>query len=305
MRTNRILGNNVEVCPVCGCVNLAPNFERGEVVCVSCGTVVEERLVDLSAPWRSQDAAHAAPGPVGSELGEPRNKELSIREKLHYLRSRSFSQRMGSSDPVERAIIDARNLLNKVRSVKGLPSHVVEEAQKVYERALRRGYSAGRNEGVAAALLYVCRLRGLLCTYRDLSSALELKQRRFSKAYKRLIAVLHGRPPKIDPTQYAKIILDKVLSSEPAYEPGLVMRIVGELLDGVKDVHSIRNGKSPRVLAAACVYIALKLLGGETTKLGDATTTQSRIAKAASVTDVALRETYKNIMEEIDLEVSI
>ncbi len=305
MRTGRVLDANVERCPVCGHVKLMTNFERGEIVCESCGTVVEERLIDLSAPWRSQDAAHAAPGPVGSELGEPRNKELSIREKLQYLRSRNFSQRMSSSDPVERAMIDARNLLNKVRSVKGLPPHIVEEAQKVYERALRRGYSAGRNEGVAAALMYVCRLRNVMCTYKELANALEMKQKKFSRAYKRLIMVLHEKPPQMDPTHYARIIVHKVLSSEPAYEPGVVMKIVGELLEGVKDVHSIRNGKSPRVLAAACVYIALKLLGGDAARLGDAATTQSRVAKAASVTDVALRETYKNIMEEIDIEVSI
>ncbi len=305
MRAGRVLDANVQQCPVCGHAELVTNFERGEVVCPVCGTVVEERLVDLSTPWRSQDAAHAAPGPVGSELGEPRNKELGAALKLKYLRTRAVSQRMGSSDPVERAIIDARNLLNKVRSVKGLPAYLIEEAQKVYEKALRRGYSAGKNEGVAAALIYVCKVRGVPCNYKELSAVLELRQRKFGKAYRRLLAVLHRKSPSIDPLQYAKNILDRVLSPDLGLEPGSVMRIVDKLLREVRDVHSIRNGKSPRVLAAACIYIALKLLGGDSAKQENPATTQSRIAKAASVTDVALRETYKSIMEEIEIGVYV
>ncbi len=42
----------VKRCPECNSINLQVDEKHGEVICKSCGTVLDENLVDTSPEWR-------------------------------------------------------------------------------------------------------------------------------------------------------------------------------------------------------------------------------------------------------------
>ena len=43
---------HIKKCPECGSSNLTANQERGEIICNSCGLVLEEKMVDFGQEWR-------------------------------------------------------------------------------------------------------------------------------------------------------------------------------------------------------------------------------------------------------------
>ena len=43
------------VCPECGSDKLIGDYERAEVICASCGLVIDDNLVDMGPEWRAFD----------------------------------------------------------------------------------------------------------------------------------------------------------------------------------------------------------------------------------------------------------
>lgn len=43
------------ICPECGSTKLINDHERGEVVCASCGLVIDDNIVDMGPEWRAFD----------------------------------------------------------------------------------------------------------------------------------------------------------------------------------------------------------------------------------------------------------
>jgi transcription initiation factor TFIIB len=56
-------------------------------------------------------------------------------------------------------------------------------------------------------------------------------------------------------------------------------------------------GRCPAGMAAACVYISSKIIGDYRT--------QSNISKAAHVTEVTIRNRYKELVENLDFKISL
>ena len=47
---------NITKCPECGSVQLVRDYERGELICNSCGLVIDDAYIDQGPEWRAFDS---------------------------------------------------------------------------------------------------------------------------------------------------------------------------------------------------------------------------------------------------------
>ncbi|ACB40487.1 TFIIB-type zinc ribbon-containing protein [Pyrobaculum neutrophilum] len=285
-------------CPTCGAVNdVAVDYERGQVVCRSCGTVLRESIADLGPEWRRPESSRAHAGPVGSSLGDIEYGNIKIMDKLKAISLKKFARPL--TTPLERVEIDIREFLDSAREKLNLHPSIVEETVQLYKRLYEAGYRAPRLEGYAAALLFTLKSRGVAAvTPKTLYEQLGVDRSAFQSAYMELLKVANSlglRPPRTDPKIYIpKIVAALGIGDEKTAE---VLRIAVDILRYIMSSPRIRNGRKPQVLAAAAVYYACYLAGVEVT--------QKELAKAADSTEGPVRELLKELSERLYIEITL
>ena len=60
---------------------------------------------------------------------------------------------------------------------------------------------------------------------------------------------------------------------------------------------NLTNGRSPAGIAASCIYISSRITNERLT--------QHQVAKVAQVTEVTIRNRYKELLEKLDIEVYV
>jgi transcription initiation factor TFIIB len=93
--------------------------------------------------------------------------------------------------------------------------------------------------------------------------------------------------PIDDPTDYVTKIAEKAKVSSDV--EGLAIKLIGEAKKKFAT-----TGKDPSGLAAAALYISAKMLKEKMT--------QSRLAKAADVTEVTVRNRKRDLMKSLQLK---
>jgi len=309
-------------CPFCGArASLTYDYEQGEVVCTACGAVVSEYAVDKGPEHRAftleerakvvrtgppislaipdKGLATKMDRPLKSALGKPLTPEV-VRELE---RLRRWDERVKSQPSEIRNLEQALTVLKRFCEKLVLPAYVRDEAIKIYREALRRGLVRGRSivSMVAASLYAACRTLGVPVRLKKIAEtsvmaydergetkALENAKKEISRCYRLLLKELK-LPVKIaDPSIYVHTIVEK------AGLPSETEEIARDIIRRAKRARIIA-GKDPLGVAAAAVYIACVML--------DVRRTQKEIARAAGVTEVTIRNRYKELREKLRLEV--
>jgi transcription initiation factor TFIIB len=116
-------------CPYCGSSDIA--YEDGELVCRSCGTVLEDRVIDTGPEWRGFEAEEKArtgpPQRNPNGLGSTIQLSLSerFREKLRRLAVLHARLRTDIENELRRELMRQATILN-------LPPDYVDEALAIY-----------------------------------------------------------------------------------------------------------------------------------------------------------------------------
>jgi len=293
---------SVDRCPACNAPSdkLVFDDDRGEVVCSVCGNVVAEFLVDLGPEWRDPDTARAPVSKtpyvsVGATVVDLKAKGQitpEVKRKIQLLR-RLVERR--TVDSMERAVLEAREVLSQIKALRQIPEYIVRDAEYKYRELVAKGLHGARKEAIVATLVYVCRQREYPCNPKEFIRLLGLDPRKFARAI-RQIRELTGEKVRIPkPVKQLPRILAR-LDVDGEYKVR-VQLIAHDILNRIEKIVHIRNGRSPMVLAAAAAYITCYVLGVRKT--------QRDIAKAAMITEVSLREAYRDILDNIDLVVLI
>lgn len=290
-------------CPECGNKYLIYDDERGEIVCSKCGRVLEESVVDLGQDWRAFDSEQRATrARAGAPLTHKRHDKglsteigkgaaelfkVSPRKRGQFFRIRMWQKRLLSSK--DRNLSYALSELQRLVSFLGLPETLHEEAAKLYEKALEKNLIRGRSiESIISALLYaLAREYGTPRTLAEMAQATGISKRELGRTYRYIsrkmdIRILPARAETYIP-RFASMLK---LSDKTQ------MRAIKILKDAKnKDVVS---GKGPCGCAAAAIYIASVLEGERKT--------QREIADVVGVTEVTIRNRYKEIAEALNIE---
>jgi transcription initiation factor TFIIB len=289
------------VCPECG-GDVVSDAEHGETVCEDCGLVISEDEIDRGPEWRAFDAAEkdqksrvGAPTTnmmhdkglstnIGWQDKDAYGRSLSASQRAKMQRLRTWNERFRTRDSKERNLKQALGEIDRMASALGLPESVRETASVIYRRALEEDLLPGRSiEGVATASLYAAaRQAGTPRSIDEIVAVSRVGEMEMTRTYRYIVRELKLEIKPADPESYVpRFASDLELSDE-------VERRARELLDRARDA-GILSGKSPVGLAAAAVYAA-SLLANEKV-------TQSQVSDVANISEVTIRNRYKELLE--------
>ena len=292
-----------KICPDCGSRYFMEDKTRGEVVCAKCGLVMEDSMIDASPEWRAFDEEQIskrtrAGAPLTftkhdkgltTEIGRGRGElfKVSPTKRAQYYRLTKWQKRLVESK--DRNLSFALSELQRLVSFLGLPKSVHEEVAKNYERAVDRGLVRGRSmESVIAALLYtVCREMGTPRTLEEIAEASGVDRREIGRTYRYIARELSMRILPALPSDYIPRFASMLGLSD------MVQARAIRFLEEAKK-YEATTGKGPTGVAAAALYIAAVLEGEKRT--------QREIADAIGVTEVTIRNRFKELVEKLGLE---
>jgi len=306
--------NRVEyatTCPECGSTHIIHDDRHGEMVCADCGLVIRESILDESRDWRAYDSiqeekkAHAgAPmNPLLHDRGLSTDIPMGYRDyygnpvtgrnRLSLIRMRKWHYRTRAKNTAERNMMIALKQLSDIASRLGLPRMVREEAAVLYRRAVEKNLIRGRNtESLVAASLYAaCRQAWVPRTLQEIADQTGLPKntakRKVAKSYRFLLRVMNLQAAPPTPFEYIPRYSSELQLDEEVQEKAI------EILRKASDM-GITVGKSPLSTVAGAIYLAGKLCGKRKR--------QHDIVRVIGITEVSIRNRYKEMEERLDLQ---
>ena len=297
----------VDKCPECESKNLIHDYDSGETICGDCGLVLYEQMMDKGPEWRAFTAEEKT---SRSRVGMPTSysihdkglstaisqvdrdafgRKLPLSTRLQMWRLRKWQIRSRVHSSIDRNLAQAMAELERLSSKVSTSPPVREKAAVVYRKALDKGLVRGRSiNAIAAAALYAaCRKSGSPRTLSEIAEASLVGKKDVARCYRLLLQELDFQMPLSAPLTYVSKIAEKTGISGKAQGSAIaILRMARQ--------KRVSAGKDPMGLAAAALYIACLQ---KTEKQ-----TQKDIAEAAGVTEVTIRNRYKDLKKQLNLQ---
>lgn len=296
---------NENICPECKSTVLEYDQSKGEVTCKNCGLVIDENIVDNGPEWRAfdheqRDKRTRVGAPTTSTIHDQglsttidwKNNNISSQNQAQWYRLRKWQRKIRISGSRERNLAFALSELDRYSSRLGLPRSIRESSSVIYRKALDNKLIRGRSiEGVVSASIYIaCRQSNLPRTLDEISEISNVTKKEIGRTYRFIARELTIKLTPTSPVDYIPRFASELeLSGESQAK---AIKIVNQSLE-----EGITSGKGPTGIAAAALYIASVLFGERRT--------QRDIAEVAGVTEVTIRNRYKELTEKLDLGVSL
>jgi transcription initiation factor TFIIB len=295
----------IKKCPECGGINLFWNREKGEIICKDCGLVIEDKMVDMGQEWREFDSEGAekrrrtgAPMTytqydqgLGTEVGQQSDiLRLGGKDRNKFFRLRKWQYRISTA--IERNLKLALGELKRVSSYLKLPKSVEEESARIYTLAVQRGLVRGRSmESVVAGALYAaCRRHDVPRTLDELSEASGIEKKEIGRTYRFVTRELGINILPSNPADYiARFASALKLSAESQSRSIDILEMAQKA--------ELTSGRGPTGIAAAALYVSALIHGEKRT--------QREVADVAGVTEVTIRNRYKELLDKLKLDKEI
>ncbi|MHC1567214.1 MAG: transcription initiation factor IIB [Candidatus Syntropharchaeia archaeon] len=298
------------VCPECGSHHLRRDYERGEVWCEDCGLVVEESIIDQGPEWRAFDSDQLV---ERARTGAPMTytihdkglstfidwrdqnssgKAISAKEQAKFYKLRKWQKRITISSSSEKSFVYALSEMDRMASTLKLPKNVKESAALMYKKMMEKGLIRGRSiEGLATAMLYAaCRQHGIPRTLDEMEEVSKVSKKEIGRAYRFISRKLGLSLKMVSPIEFVSRFCSKLdLNGEVRAKSIDILQNATE--------KKLLSGKDPISFAAAAIYIASILCGERRT--------QKEVASATGVTEVTIRNRYRQLCEALDIEVVV
>jgi len=293
-------------CPECDSGHIVRDYKRGEVTCRNCGLVVDDQVIDQGPEWRAFDseqnerrARGGAPMTVmihdkglSTDIGwgsrDIYGNNVPTKNRSQVYRMRKWQNRTRASNSADRNLAQALNELNRLASKIGLHRQVREEAAMLYRRAVQDNLVRGRSvEGVAAAALYgACRRCEVPRTLSEITQASRASKKEVGRTYRYISRELKLN---LQPASPAVYIIRFCRELElPGYVESAAINILNQAIEA-----ELTSGRGPTGVAAAAIYIASVVY--------DQRKTQKTIADTVGVTEVTIRNRYKELAKNLDI----
>jgi transcription initiation factor TFIIB len=215
-------------------------------------------------------------------------KSIPMRNRAQLYRLRKWERRIRVADSTERNLAVALSSLDRMASGMGLPRNVRETAAMVYRKAALKKLVRGRSiEGVTAAALYAaCRQCHVPRTLDEISNIAHISRKEIGRTYRYVSRELGLKLLPTSPEDYISRFCSELKLS------GDVQAKTLEILQEAAH-RELTSGRGPTGIAAASLYIASVLCGERRT--------QREVAEVAGVTEVTIRNRYKELAEKLDI----
>jgi transcription initiation factor TFIIB len=290
-----------KVCPECGNFEMNWDKEKGEIICRACGLVVDDKLVDFGQEWREfgEDGEKfrrsGAPlkytefdqGLLTSVGNKQDIYSLKGKDKSKFIRLRTWQNRVSTS--IERNLRQAMSELKRVSSFLKLSSSIEEEGARIYTLAVQKNLVRGRAmEAVVAGALYAaCRRFEHPRSLDEFAEAVAMERKDVGRTYRFVVRELELKILPSNPLDYLpKFISTLKLDAE-------VQSYAAELVQKSQELE-LTSGRTPNGIAAAAVYAAATIMGKKRT--------QRHVADAAGITEVTIRNRFKELESSLGLK---
>jgi len=291
----------IKKCPECGSIHLTYDDQVGEIYCKDCGFIIEEKMVDTGQDAGGQFDKSEKKGRGGAPIsmqkfdkglttnvGEASDiYKLEAGQTRKYLRLKKWQERVSTS--IERNLRLAMAELRRVSSFLNLPSVVRDEASRVYNFVLQRGLVRGRSmESVIAACIYAaCRSYNIPRTLDEIAAASDVERKEIGRTYRFIVRKLKIKVTPSSPKDYISRF-SSILHLSPKSQ-NEALRILKKA-----EISELTSGRGPAGIAAAALYVAALM--------NDEKKTQREVADVAGITEVTIRNRYKELIERLGIE---
>lgn len=291
----------VKKCPECGGIHITHDPQAGEIICNDCGLVIEEEMVDsgmdLSGKFDKSEKKGRGGAPISMQkfdkglitnVGEISDiYKLEPGQTRKFLRLKKWQERVSTS--IERNLRMAMAELRVIASYLNLPNVVRDEAARVYHFVLERGLVRGRSmESVIAACLYTaCRSYSIPRTLDEMATASDVDRKEIGRTYRFIIRKLQIKIKQSSPKDYISRFASVLKLSPKTQNDAL------KILKRAEEVE-LTSGRGPAGISAAALYVAALM--------NDEKKTQREVADIAGITEVTIRNRYKELIERLSLE---
>jgi len=299
-----------KVCSECGGDRLMSDYEQGELVCMDCGFVIDDKITDTGPEWRAfDDEQRAKRTRVGAPLTytihdkglstlidwhneDMYGKGLKPAQMSQVFMLRKWQRRIRVADASEKNLAFALSEMSKIATSLNLPKNILETAAVIYRKSVKKRLIRGRSiQGVAAAAIYMsCRKCAIPRTLDELAQVISVSKKEIGRCYRFLAKELEEFIPPAFPLKYASKF------SNQLFVPGKATRVAASILETATNI-LITSGRGPTGIAAAATYIASVLVGERKT--------QREIAEVANVTEVTIRNRYRELMDRLEITIKL
>ena len=291
-------------CVDCGSREISEDTVRGERSCSDCGLVLSEKMIDPGQDWNDFDGgeSNARAGPPASVLWHDKglstdihwnNRDYSGRSiagksRSQMYRMRKWQRRARTTSSFDRNMENALVEIARLAGCLSLGKAIKEESAVIYRKALEQDMVRGRSiDAMVAASMYLANQK--LQTARsldDFESQSRANRKSITRAHKVIKAKLQVRIPVSLPEEYVGRYCS-LLGLPP-----VIGARTNEILSEARE-RELTHGKSPTGVAAAAIYIAARQF--------EKPRTQREIADISGVTEVTIRNRYKEIISELGI----
>ena len=302
--------NKRMVCVNCGGTLFTEDNVRGENICTTCGLVVSEHCSDNGPEWRAftkeeRDARARTGAPMTFTIADRglstmidwRNKDASgkaltstTRAAIYRMRKWHIRSRLHSSQ--HRNLSIAMSEMERLSSQLGIPRDVRESAALMYRKALAKKIVRGRSiESVVAASIYLaCRIHRIPRRLDEVVAETNISRKQIGYAVRLIVSRVNIDVPLASATD-----LIPRLSSDLRLE-GRTVKKASEIIKEAEE-RFVTIGKDPGGIAGAALYIA--------GILEEDRRTQREIAQVSRVTEVTIRNRYKDLVRSLGITFNI
>ena len=284
------------------------DVESGEIICNRCGIVVVRDLEDTKKIWHKledngSDTRNGNPSSLTlydqgltTKIGNTnRDASGNVINSLMMVRL----NRMKNLDRRSQINKSARNLgrafrqLDSLKDKLGLSNAVIEKTAYIYRKVQEAGLVRGRkvNTVLGASLYVACREFEIPRTLREISAVNNEKYRETSRVYRQIVLHLGKQVPRINLFRYVEKVGKKAKLDEKNIREAL------RLMKKVQET-GLSAGKEPMGIVGAVIYLSLPK---SDENIRQRIITQAIIADAAGVSEVTIRNVYKEIEKKLSL----
>jgi transcription initiation factor TFIIB len=162
----------------------------------------------------------------------------------------------------------------------------------VYRKAIRKNIVKGRSiRAVVSASIYMAtRKCKVVRTLDDVAKAANLERKELSRTYRFMLRSLKTEVPRSNPHNHLSVFISQLGLS------GATELMAKEIIDQASST-GLTSGRGPVGIAAASVYVAGQLTGESRT--------QGEIARSMNVTEVTIRNRYKELVKKLSIEIKM
>ncbi|KAF2671537.1 cyclin-like protein [Microthyrium microscopicum] len=289
--------------------NLVEEYSSGDLVCGSCGMVLESNIIDNRSEWRSfanDDQGGDDPSRVGQassliDIGPQLATKITFDSKSALARDLSRAQGKSNDDKGNKQLIDGFARIDEHAGTMHLNKPIVEKVKQLYKVAWEsKQFRTKTNDAIIAGCVFLgCRQMGNTSrTFRDVANFCGVSKKDLGRVFKLLEPFFKKQAKTTKNTaelqgyNNATVMEPRVLCVRNGTHlnlPAWVNIMAGECA-GLLSQAGLLAGRSPVSIAAVALFVISAFVGMPKTP--------KEIGAVVNVSDGTIKGAWKKVYED-------